>query len=67
MVERDGLELRLIGGDRLPGPPLEVHLEREGTFVRVWSDNLDADALVEVAAALEPAPTDPPALFGPDA
>ena len=60
IVSANGLELRLIGGDRLPGPPLEVHLEREGTHVRVYSDNLDQASLVELASSLEPAPTEPP-------
>jgi hypothetical protein len=59
-----GEELRLIGGSRLPGPPLEVQLVREGTHIRVYSSNLDEDALVEVATALEPAPTEQPPLFG---
>jgi hypothetical protein len=59
-VEKDGHELRLIGGDKLPGPPLEVHLERDGTHVRVYSDNLDRAALVDVATSLAPAPTELP-------
>ena len=42
VIERDGVELRLIGGDKLPGPPLEVQLARDGTHVRVYSDNLDS-------------------------
>jgi hypothetical protein len=59
-VERGGGELRLIGGDRLPGPPLEVQLERGGTHLRISSDNLDEAALVELAETLEPAPTRQP-------
>ena len=59
-------ELRVIGGsERLPGPPLEVHLERGGTHIRLYSDNLDEAALLEVAAALEPAPTERPPLIEP--
>ena len=60
VVERDGVELRLIGGDKLPGPPLEVHLERDGTHVRVYSDNLDQPALIDIASSLAPAPTELP-------
>jgi len=52
----------VIGGNRLPGPPLEVHLVRGGTHIRVYSNNLDEDALVELATALEPAPTEGPPL-----
>ena len=59
-----GEELRVIGGSRLPGPPLEVHLIRGGTHIRVYSNNLDEDALIEIATALEPAPTEQPPLFG---
>ena len=58
IVERDGVELRLI-----EGKPLEVHLERGGTHLRISSDTLDADALVELAASLVEAPTEPPLLF----
>ena len=61
-VEVDGVQLRVIGGNRLPGPPLEVQLVRGGTHIRVYSNNLDEDALVEIAAALEPAPTEGPPL-----
>jgi hypothetical protein len=57
-VERDGVELRLI-----EGKPLEVHLERGSTHLRISSDTLDADALVELAASLVEAPTEPPPLF----
>jgi outer membrane lipoprotein-sorting protein len=60
VVERDGVELRLIGGDKLPGPPLEVHLERDGTHIRVYSNNLDQAALIDVASSLAPAPTELP-------
>ena len=66
VVKAGDEELRLIGGgDRLPGPPLEVHLVRDGTHIRVYSDNLDEDALVELAVALEPAPTEQPPLLEP--
>ncbi|HLM35491.1 MAG TPA: hypothetical protein VK278_06910 [Gaiellaceae bacterium] len=61
-VEVDGVQLRVIGGNRLPGPPLEVQLVRGGTHIRVYSHNLDEDALVELATALEPAPTEGPPL-----
>jgi hypothetical protein len=57
-VEVGGVQVRLIGGNRLPGPPLEAHLVRGATHIRVYSNNLDEDALVEVVAALEPAPTE---------
>jgi hypothetical protein len=60
-----GEELRLIGGSRLPGPPLEVQLVRDGTHIRVYSSNLDEDALVEIAASLQPAPTEQPPLIEP--
>ena len=59
-VRADGLELRVIGGDRLPGPPLEVHLERDGTHIRIYSDNLDQASLVDLATSLAPAPTELP-------
>jgi hypothetical protein len=58
IVERDGVELRLI-----EGKPLELHLERGGTHLRISSGTLDADALVELAASLVEAPTEPPPLF----
>ena len=55
-VTVDGREARVIGGsDRLPGPPLEVHLARGSTHIRVYSNNLDEGALLEIAGALEPA------------
>jgi outer membrane lipoprotein-sorting protein len=60
VVERGGVELRVIGGDRLPGPPLEVHLERGETHLRIYSDNLDEAALIELAETLTPAPTQQP-------
>lgn len=65
-VTVDGQELRVIGGsERLPGPPLEVHLVRNGTHIRVYSNNLDEGALLEIAMALEPAPTEqPPVIEG---
>ncbi len=56
VIERGGVELRVIGGDLLPGPPLEVHLRRDGTHIRIYSDNLDEAALIELAETLEPAP-----------
>jgi outer membrane lipoprotein-sorting protein len=59
VIPRDGVELRVFEG-RQPGPPAEVQLERNGTHVRVSSDNLPAETLVDVAAALAPAPTEPP-------
>jgi hypothetical protein len=62
-VTVDGEEIRVIGGDRLPGPPLEVHLVRGGTHIRVYSNNLDEDALLEIAGALEPAPIEQPPLI----
>ena len=65
-VTVDGQEAHVIGGsDRLPGPPLEVHLVRGGTHIRVYSNNLDEGALLEIAGALEPAPTEGPALLEP--
>ena len=63
-VTVDGHEARVIGGsDRLPGLPLEVHLVRGGTHIRVYSNNLDEGALLEIAGALEPAPTEQPPLI----
>jgi len=64
-VEADGVTLRLIGGGQLPGPPLEVHLVRGGTHVRVYSSTLDEDALVRIAVALGPAPTEQPPVLEP--
>ena len=60
VIDRGEIELRVIGGDRLPGPPLEVHLQREQTHIRIYSDNLDEAALIELAETLEPAPTEQP-------
>jgi hypothetical protein len=57
---RGGVELRVIGGDRLPGPPLEVHLERGETHIRIYSDNLDEARLIELAETLARAPTQLP-------
>jgi hypothetical protein len=47
--------LRVFEGTR-PGPPTEVHLERDGTHIRVSSDTLDRDRLVDVARRLVPTP-----------
>jgi hypothetical protein len=60
IVQIEGQELRLVGGNQLPGPPLEVHLERGGTHIRVWSDNLDEGSLIDVATSLAPASTELP-------
>ncbi len=65
VVTVGGAELRVIGGERLPGPPLEVHLVRAGTHIRIYSNNLDEAALLEIASALEPAPTEQPPLLEP--
>jgi hypothetical protein len=64
VIEEAGIELRLVGGDVLPGPPLEIHLERDGTHVRVYSDNLDQARLIEIATSLAPAPTELPPVSG---
>jgi hypothetical protein len=60
LLRIEGEELRLVGGNQLPGPPLEVHLERGGTHIRVWSDNLDERSLIDVATSLAPASTELP-------
>jgi outer membrane lipoprotein-sorting protein len=59
VVTRDGVRFHVLPGSR-PGPPTELHLERGGTHIRISSDTLERDALVEVAATLVPAPTEPP-------
>jgi outer membrane lipoprotein-sorting protein len=55
IVERAGVELRVF-----EGKPLEVHLERGGTHIRISSDTLDVDALTTIATLLAEAPTAPP-------
>lgn len=40
--------------------PVDVRVVRDGTHVRITSSSLGADALVDVAQSLVPAPTDPP-------
>ena len=62
IVKVAGEELRVVGGERLPGPPLEVHLVRDGTHIRVYSNNMDESALLEIVTMLEPAPTEQPPL-----
>src|SRR4051794_18281421 len=60
----DGEDVRVLGGSsRLPGPPLEVHLVRDGTHIRLYSNDIDEAGLLELAAALEPAPTEQPPLL----
>jgi hypothetical protein len=39
-----------------------VLLEERGTFVELDSQTVETEALVELALALEPAPTEPPPL-----
>ena len=45
------------------GRPLEVQLERGGTHLRLTSETLDADALVEIARSLGEVSTEPPSVF----
>jgi outer membrane lipoprotein-sorting protein len=58
-IERDGRELWVAdtGWHR-------VLLEREGTCVELGSQTIEAEELVELALALEPAPTERPPLLG---
>lgn len=60
-VERGGLELELVSpAEGNGGAQRCVALERDGTHVLLHSDALSLDELVELALALEPAPTEPP-------
>jgi outer membrane lipoprotein-sorting protein len=61
IVERDGLEVRAFAGEGR-GTQAEVQLERDGTHVRLSSDSLPVESLIDVAASLEPAPTEPPSI-----
>jgi outer membrane lipoprotein-sorting protein len=58
VVELDGVEFRVYDGK-----PLEVHLQRGGTHVRITSDTLDADVLLAIGASLVEAPREPPDVF----
>jgi outer membrane lipoprotein-sorting protein len=62
VLVREGIELRVFPVQR-PGPPAEVQLERDGTHLRVSSDSLPAGDLVDLAATLVPASTEPPPLL----
>ena len=55
-------QLLVSESDREPGLPASARFEREGTRVDVYSSDLDLAALVALAAQLERAPTEPPAL-----
>ncbi len=57
IAERDGRSLRISAG-----PWHRVLLEERGTFVELDSQTVETEALVELALALEPAPTEPPPL-----
>lgn len=54
-VERDGTVVRVTKRDAR-GPQAQAHLDRNGTFVFLVSDNLTADQLTTIAAGLRPAP-----------
>ena len=56
-AERGGRALRLS-----VGPLHRVLLEERGTFVELDSQTVETEALVQLALALEPAPTEPPPL-----
>lgn len=53
-VVRDGTSVRLSPAE---WPQVQAHLERDGTFVILASDNLTGDQLVTIAASLRPAPS----------
>jgi hypothetical protein len=57
-VERSGRSMRIS-----VGPWHRVLLEERGTFVELDSQTVETEALVELALALEPAPTEPPPLL----
>jgi hypothetical protein len=56
-TERGGRSLRVS-----VGPWHRVLLEERGTFVELDSQTVETEGLVELALALEPAPTEPPPL-----
>ena len=52
-VARDGTSVRVSPAE---WPQAQAHLERDGTFVFLVSDNLTRDELATIAAGLRPAP-----------
>lgn len=60
-VERDGLTIRVLDG----GPDFGATVAwvmRADTAIEITSSDLDADALIELATRLRPAPTEPPTI-----
>lgn len=53
-VDRDGTSVRVAPAE---WPQAQAHLERDGTFVILTSDNLTTDQLATIAAGLKPAPS----------
>jgi hypothetical protein len=53
-VDREGTSIRIRPTQ---WPQAEAHLERDGTFVFLVSDNLTSDQLATIAAGLRPAPS----------
>jgi hypothetical protein len=53
-VARDETSVRVRPAE---WPQAQAHLERDGTFVFLVSDNLTGDELATIAAGLRPAPS----------
>jgi hypothetical protein len=53
-VARDGTSVRVRPAE---WSQAQAHLERDGTFVFLVSDNLTGDQLATIAAGLRPAPS----------
>ena len=53
VVDRDGTSVRIRPAE---WPQAQAHVERDGTFVFLVSDNLTGDQLATIAAGLRPAP-----------
>jgi hypothetical protein len=55
-VERDGVSFTIYRPERRHAIPLTIALEREGTAVRLSSQNLDEDVLLALAASMRALP-----------
>lgn len=53
-VDRDGTSVKVAPAE---WPQAQAHLERDGAFVILTSDNLTSDQLATIAAGLKPAPS----------
>ncbi len=59
-LERDGVRYTVCRADPSRGGQHGVQLEREGTAIQLQSEELDVEALLALAATLEPVGATPP-------